>query len=83
MSQEKKTNSENCTHRKPRELRLITYTRYGAMVGCLQCGTSWLIRDERCPEKQRKLDTALELVELADEAEVIRVATPGGRGRAL
>jgi hypothetical protein len=24
-------------------LRLITYTRYGAMVGCLSCGTSWLV----------------------------------------
>ena len=22
-------------------LRLMTYTRYGAMVGCLSCGTSW------------------------------------------
>ncbi len=32
-----------CTHTNPMNLRLMTYTRYGAMVGCLSCGTSWLI----------------------------------------
>jgi len=32
-----------CTHTNPMTLRLMTYTRYGAMVGCLSCGTSWLI----------------------------------------
>ena len=24
-------------------LRLMTYTRYGAMVGCLSCGTSFFV----------------------------------------
>jgi hypothetical protein len=27
------------------KLRLITYTQYGPMVGCLACGTSWLVRE--------------------------------------
>jgi hypothetical protein len=26
-------------------LRLLTYTPYGPMVGCLACGTSWLVKD--------------------------------------
>ena len=25
-------------------LRLIEYTRYGMWIGCVECGTSWLIR---------------------------------------
>jgi len=25
-------------------LRLIEYTRYGTWIGCVECGTSWLIR---------------------------------------
>jgi hypothetical protein len=25
-------------------LRLIEYTRYGTWIGCIECGTSWLIR---------------------------------------
>jgi hypothetical protein len=28
-------------------LRLMTYTRYGPMVGCLVCGKSWLVSDRR------------------------------------
>jgi hypothetical protein len=44
VPQQWKTIERSCTHRNPWEFRLITYTRYGAMVGCLQCGTSWLIR---------------------------------------
>ena len=32
-----------CAHRNPMNVRLISYTRYGAMVGCLGCGTSWLV----------------------------------------
>jgi hypothetical protein len=32
-----------CGHGNPLNLRLMTYTRYGAMVGCLSCGTSWFI----------------------------------------
>ncbi|HEY7121675.1 MAG TPA: hypothetical protein VH329_03860 [Solirubrobacterales bacterium] len=27
------------------QLRLMTYTPYGPMLGCLACGTSWLVRD--------------------------------------
>ncbi len=26
------------------QLRLITYTSYGPMIGCLACGASWLVR---------------------------------------
>jgi hypothetical protein len=44
MLQQRKSRSRVCGHQNPWDLRLITYTRYGAMVGCLQCGTSWLIR---------------------------------------
>jgi hypothetical protein len=33
-----------CAHENLMQLRLLTYTRYGAMCGCLGCGTSWLIR---------------------------------------
>ena len=25
-------------------VRLIEYTQYGTWVGCVECGTSWLIR---------------------------------------
>jgi hypothetical protein len=32
-----------CGHTNPMNLRLVTYTRYGALVGCLSCGTSWLV----------------------------------------
>jgi hypothetical protein len=32
-----------CGHTNPMKLRLMTYTPYGAMVGCLSCGTSWLV----------------------------------------
>ena len=31
-------------HADPMRLRLIEYTRYGTWVGCVECGTSWLIR---------------------------------------
>jgi hypothetical protein len=31
-------------HADPMRLRLIEYTRYGAWIGCVACGTSWLIR---------------------------------------
>jgi hypothetical protein len=32
-----------CTHQNPLSLRLMTYTPYGAMVGCLVCGKSWFV----------------------------------------
>jgi hypothetical protein len=28
-------------------LRLISYTSYGPMVGCLACGASWLVKAEQ------------------------------------
>jgi hypothetical protein len=34
-----------CAHRDQTNLRLITHTRYGPMLGCLACGTSWLVRE--------------------------------------
>jgi hypothetical protein len=34
-----------CVHGNQMKLRLITYTQYGPMVGCLACGTSWLVRE--------------------------------------
>jgi hypothetical protein len=34
-----------CAHQNQLKLRLITYTRYGALCGCLTCGSSWLVRD--------------------------------------
>jgi hypothetical protein len=37
-----------CAHsQNPMSLRLMTYTRYGAMVGCLVCGKSWLVTDPK------------------------------------
>ncbi len=33
-----------CDHTDPMRLRLIEYTRYGTWIGCVECGTSWLIR---------------------------------------
>jgi hypothetical protein len=33
-----------CDHSNQMKLRLITYTRYGPMVGCLACGSSWLVK---------------------------------------
>ena len=38
-------NGPTCGHTNPMQLRLISYTRYGPMIGCLECGASWLIRD--------------------------------------
>jgi hypothetical protein len=38
-------------------LRLMTYTRYGPMVGCLACGTSWLVsvrQDTPAPPASRQ-----------------------------
>jgi hypothetical protein len=32
-----------CGHVNPLNLRLMTYTRYGAMVGCLSCGNSFFV----------------------------------------
>jgi hypothetical protein len=26
------------------QLRLLSYTSYGPMVGCLACGNSWLVK---------------------------------------
>jgi hypothetical protein len=37
--------SEMCAHENLMQLRLMTYTPYGPMLGCLACGTSWLVRD--------------------------------------
>jgi hypothetical protein len=50
MLQQRKSGARVCTHRNPWELRLITYTRYGAMVGCLRCGTSWLVSSYPLPD---------------------------------
>jgi len=50
MLKEEKSTERVCTHQNPWELRLITYTRYGAMVGCLQCGTSWLTSVDPLPD---------------------------------
>jgi len=36
--------AKGCTHTDPMRLRLIEYTRYGTWIGCVECGTSWLIR---------------------------------------
>jgi hypothetical protein len=36
--------ADACAHGNPMWIRLIDYTRYGAWIGCVQCGTSWLIR---------------------------------------
>jgi hypothetical protein len=36
---------EMCTHENLMQLRLMTYTPYGPMLGCLACGNSWLVRD--------------------------------------
>jgi hypothetical protein len=33
-----------CGHENLLKLRLMTYTRYGPLVGCLACGTSWLVK---------------------------------------
>jgi hypothetical protein len=33
-----------CTHGNQLKVRLVTYTRYGPMVGCLTCGTSWIVK---------------------------------------
>ncbi len=41
---EKPSGADNCAHRDPVRLRLIDYTRYGAWIGCISCGTSWLVR---------------------------------------
>ena len=45
-----------CTHKNQLDLRLITYTRYGPMCGCLACGTSWIVREKaakRPPARSR------------------------------
>lgn len=34
-----------CGHANQMWLRLIDYTPYGEWIGCVECGTSWLIRD--------------------------------------
>ncbi len=31
------------------KLRLMAYTRYGPMVGCLACGTSRLVKAQEAP----------------------------------
>jgi hypothetical protein len=36
-----------CGHHNPMQLRLLTYTQYGALVGCLSCGSSWLVSVQR------------------------------------
>jgi hypothetical protein len=28
-------------------VRLVSYTRYGPMVGCLVCGKSWLVSGQK------------------------------------
>jgi hypothetical protein len=41
-----------CEHSNPLKLRLMTYTRYGAMVGCVSCGSSFFVdlrRDTNTP----------------------------------
>ena len=50
MLQQRNSGARACTHRNPWDLRLITYTRYGAMVGCLRCGTSWLMSSYPLPD---------------------------------
>ena len=39
-----RTAAETCRHANPVHLQLFEYTRYGTWVGCIECGTSWLIR---------------------------------------
>ncbi len=39
-----RTGADVCDHANPIRLRLIEYTRYGTWIGCVECGTSWLIR---------------------------------------
>ena len=39
-----RTGADRCGHANPMLLRLIEYTRYGTWIGCVECGTSWLIR---------------------------------------
>jgi hypothetical protein len=46
------TRADMCAHGNQMNVRLITYTRYGPMVGCLACGTSWLVRDADRPSRQ-------------------------------
>jgi hypothetical protein len=36
-----------CRHQNPMNVRLVTYTRYGPMVGCLVCGKSWLVNEPK------------------------------------
>jgi hypothetical protein len=46
-----------CRHSNPMNVRLMTYTRYGPMVGCLVCGKSWLVnepKDTRAPLASRQ-----------------------------
>jgi hypothetical protein len=50
-----------CGHGNPLNLRLMTYTRYGAMVGCLSCGTSYFVdlrRDTNTPAPRTSRQSA-------------------------
>jgi hypothetical protein len=48
-----------CTHGNQLKLRLITYTQYGPMCGCLACGTSWLVREaDVAPGKRSRKSSA-------------------------
>ena len=48
-----------CRHDNPASLRLIAYTRYGPLIGCLECGTSMLARDfGPAPVSSRRRATA-------------------------
>jgi hypothetical protein len=35
---------QECAHGNQLKVRLLTYTPYGPLVGCLTCGTSWIAR---------------------------------------
>jgi hypothetical protein len=50
-----------CEHLNPLNLRLLNYTRYGAMVGCVSCGNSFFVdlrRDTNKPAPQASRQSA-------------------------
>jgi hypothetical protein len=50
-----------CEHLTPLNLRLLNYTRYGAMVGCVSCGNSFFVdlrRDTNKPAPQTSRQSA-------------------------
>jgi hypothetical protein len=50
-----------CGHVNPLNLRLMTYTRYGAMVGCVSCGTAFFVdlrKDANKPAPQTSRQSA-------------------------